>query len=122
MAARQIGKPKISDANAEKMFDAVANGFKHAANLPIDSLLQHNAQTRGRDWMKSRDSGSLAIQKNSPQQFWRERWVPRPIQRHLIFLVGLIARMSKPLRELAIICEKKQSLSLRVQPADIEKP
>jgi hypothetical protein len=49
MPARQIAKPKISDANAEKMFDAVANGFKHAANLPIDSLLQHNTQPRGRD-------------------------------------------------------------------------
>jgi hypothetical protein len=122
MPARQIGKPKIPDANAEKMFDAVANGFKHAANLPIDSLLQHNAQTRGRDWMKSRDSGSLAIEKNSPQQFRRECWVPRPIQRHLILLVGLIARMSKPLGKLAIICEKKQPLSLRVQAADIEEP
>jgi hypothetical protein len=49
MPARQIGKPKISDANAEKMFDAVASGFKHAANLPINALLQYNAQTRGRD-------------------------------------------------------------------------
>jgi hypothetical protein len=49
MAAGQIGQPKISDAKAEKMFDAVSNGVKHAANLPIYSLLQHNAQTRGRD-------------------------------------------------------------------------
>jgi hypothetical protein len=49
MSSRQIGKPKISDTNAEKVFDAVANGFKHAANLPIYSLLQYNAQTRGRD-------------------------------------------------------------------------
>ena len=49
MSARQIGKTKISNANAEKMFDVVANCFKHAANLPIDSLLQHNTQPRGRD-------------------------------------------------------------------------
>jgi len=49
MPARQIGKTKISNANAEKMFDAVASGFKHAANLPIDSLLQYNTQPRGRD-------------------------------------------------------------------------
>ena len=48
MPGGQIGKPKISDANAEQMFDAVANGFKHAAKLPIDSLLQHNTQMRGR--------------------------------------------------------------------------
>lgn len=71
--------------------------------------------------MKSRDSGSLAIQKNSPQQFRCECWVPRPIQRHLVFLVGLVARMSKRLREVAIICEKKQPLSLRVQTPDVEE-
>lgn len=71
--------------------------------------------------MKSRDSGSLAVQKNSAQQFGCECWVPWPIQRHLIFFVGLIARMSKPLREVAIICEKKQPLSLRIQPPDIEE-
>jgi len=72
--------------------------------------------------MKSRDSGSLAIQKNSPQQFRRECRVPRPIQGQLVFLVGLITRVGKPLREFAIICEKKQTLSLRVQTPDIEEP
>src|ERR1700756_5445056 len=72
--------------------------------------------------MKSRDSGSLAIQKNSPQQFRRECWVSRPIQRRIVFLVGLIAWVSKPLREVAIICEKKQTFSLRVETTDIEEP
>ena len=69
--------------------------------------------------MKTRDFGSLAIEKNSPQQFRRERWVPSPIQHHLIFLVGLITRMGKALREFAVICEKKQTFSLRVQTPDV---
>ena len=49
MPARQIAKSKTTDSNTNQMFDAVANGFKHTTNLPIYSLLQHNAQTRGRD-------------------------------------------------------------------------
>ncbi len=122
MSSRQITKPKSSDANAEKMFDAVASGFEHAANLPINSLLQHDSQTRGRDEMKPRDFGSLAIEKNSAQKFRRKCRVPRSIQCHLIFLVGLITRMGKPLRKFAIICEKKQTLSLRVQTPDVEEP
>jgi hypothetical protein len=65
MAARQIGKSKISDSNTDKMFDAIPNGFKHAANLPIDSLTQHNAQVSRRDGVKSHDFGSPAVQKNS---------------------------------------------------------
>src|SRR6266542_3302295 len=72
--------------------------------------------------MKTRDFGALAIEKNSPPQFRRERWVPCPIQRHLIFLVGLITRMGKPLREFAVICEKKHTLSVRVQTSDVEEP
>src|SRR6266496_87479 len=71
--------------------------------------------------MKTRDFGSLAIEKNSPQQFRRERLVPRPIQRHLIFLVGLITRAAKALREFAVIWEKKQTFSLRVQTSDVQE-
>src|SRR5438445_8681285 len=72
--------------------------------------------------MKTRDFGSLAIEKNSLLQFRRERLVPRLIQRHLIFLVGLITRVGKALRQFAIICEKKQTFSLRVQTPDVEEP
>jgi hypothetical protein len=79
MPARQIGEPKISNSNTDKMFDAILNGFKHAANLAIYSLPQHNAQTRRRDGMKLCNLGSLAVKKNSVQQFRRKRWVPRPI-------------------------------------------
>jgi hypothetical protein len=122
MPAWQIRKPKISDANAKKIFDAVSNGFEHAANLPINSLSKNNAQFRGRDRAELRDPRSLSIEKNSAQQFWRECWVPRSIQCHLIFLVDLITRMGKPLRKFAIICEKKQTFSLRVQTPDVEEP
>jgi hypothetical protein len=94
MPLGQIAQPKISDSDAEKMFDAVANGFKHTTNLPIYSLSKNDAQFRGRDRAELRDSRSLSVEKNSPPQFRRERWVPRPIQRHLIFLVDFIARVS----------------------------
>ena len=43
MAAWQIGKPKISDSEPQKMFHAVADHFEHAVNLPVYSLSQHNA-------------------------------------------------------------------------------
>jgi hypothetical protein len=103
------------------VFDAIPNGFKHAANLPIDSLTQHNAQTRGRDGVKSHDFGSPAVQKNSASQFRRERRVPRPIQRYLVFFFDFMTRMGKPLRQVAIICEEKQTFSLRIQPAYVEE-
>jgi hypothetical protein len=45
MPAGQIAKPKISDSNAHKMFDAVSDGLEHAPNLPIYSLSQNDAKT-----------------------------------------------------------------------------
>jgi hypothetical protein len=43
MPARQISKPEFSHSNPDKMFQAIPNGFKHAANLSIDSLPQYDA-------------------------------------------------------------------------------
>jgi hypothetical protein len=71
--------------------------------------------------VKSRDFGSLAVEKNSAQQFRRECWVPSPIQRHLVFFVDLVTWVGKPLRQFPIVCEEKQTLSLRVQPPDVEE-
>ena len=54
---------------------------------------------------------SLAVEKNSAQQFRGECRVPGPIQCNFIFFVDLITRMREPLRQFAIICEKKQTFS-----------
>jgi hypothetical protein len=121
MSVRQIGKSDISESNTDKVFDAITNSFKHAANLPIYSLVQHNAQTRGRNGVKPRDLCSAAVEKNSAQEFWREGWVPRVIQRHFIFFVDLESRVSKSLRELAIVRKQKQTFSLSIETTDVEK-
>jgi hypothetical protein len=79
MAAGQIIKSEISDPNADKMFDAISDGFKHATNLPIYSLPQDNAKTRSREGTKPRNFRALSIKKNSTQQPRSERRIPRPI-------------------------------------------
>jgi hypothetical protein len=121
MPGWQIPEPQISDSKTDKMFDAVSNSFKHPANLPIYSLSQHDAQTRRRDGVDSHNLGPLAVEKNSAQQFRREGWIPRPIQCHLIFLLDFVTWVSQPLCQIAIICEKKEPLSLRVQAPNIEE-
>jgi hypothetical protein len=119
--ARQICKTKISNSHTDKMFDSVPYGLKHAADLPIDSLTQHNSQTRERHRVQSHDFGSPAVQKNSAKQFWTKRRIPRPIQRYLVFFIDFMTRVGEPLRQFAIICEKKQTFSLRVQTPDVEE-
>jgi len=121
MPARQIAKSKTTDSNTNQMFDAVANGFEHAANLPIDSLSKNNAQFRGRDRAELRDLRSLSVEKNSAQQSRHEHRIPRPIQRHFVFFLDFVTRMCEPLRQFTVVCEKKQALGLRVQATDIEQ-
>jgi hypothetical protein len=122
MTAGYIAEAQVADASTDKTLHVVPDFVKHAANLSIYSLPQHNSQTRGRDGVKSRNPGALAIEENSAQQFRRECRVPRPIQRRFIFLVDLVTWVGKPLRQFAIICEKEQTFSLRVQAADAEEP
>src|SRR5512132_3222126 len=93
MTARQVAKPKISEANADQIFDAITNGFEHTANLAIDSLSQDNAQADGRHGVESRNPCSLTVEKNSAQQFRRESGVPQAIQCHFVFLLNFVTWM-----------------------------
>jgi hypothetical protein len=122
MTARQIAKPQPPNTNADKLSYLITNGVEHAANLAIDSLSQDDAQTDGRHGVESRNPCSFTVEKDSAQQFRRESGIPWPIQRYLVFLLDLVARVGKPLREIAIICEKKQTFGLCVQPPDVEQP
>src|SRR5437868_7000801 len=97
MPAWQIAEPKISDPNAQEIFDAVSNGLEHAPNLPIYSLTQSNAKTRGRHGAKPRNFRALTIKKNPTLHLWRERRIPRSIQRDLILLVDLETGMGEAL-------------------------
>ena len=121
MTARQIAESKFSDPSAHEMFHLVTDCFEHAANLAIDSLTQDYAQPRRSDGMESHDLRPLAVQKNSAHQFWRERRVPWSVQCYFVFLVDLVARMSEPLREFAVVGENEETFALRIEPADVEK-
>jgi hypothetical protein len=98
MPARQIADPKISDSKAEKPFDAVSDGLEHTPNLPIYSLPQDDAKTRRRERANLHNFRALAIKKNPAFELWSECWIPRSIQRDLIFLIDLVTRVCKPLR------------------------
>jgi hypothetical protein len=107
MPAWQIAKPKVSDSNAEKMFDAVSDDLEHAPDLAIDSLAQNNAKARRRQGMKPRNFRALAIKNNATQQLRSEHRVPRSIQCDLVLFVYLEAGVGEPLRQFAIIRQKQ---------------
>src|SRR5262249_43381941 len=107
MPALQIIKLEIADPNAEEVFDAISDGFKHATNLPIYSLPQDNAKTCRRDGAKPRNFRALSIKKNSTQQLGSERRIPRSIQRQFIFFVDFETGMGEALREVTVVRQKQ---------------
>jgi len=122
MTAWQVAKSKISDANANEIFDAITDGFEHTSYLAIDSLSQDNAQADGRHGVESHNLCSLTIEKNSTQQFRRKLGIPRAIQCHFVFLLNFVTWMRQALCEISVICEKKQTFGLCVQASNVEQP
>jgi len=94
---------RISDSNAQKMFDAVSDGLEHAPNLPIYSLPQDHAKTRRREGTKVRKFRALAVKNNFRAAALEQATDPLSIQRNLIFLVDLETGVGGPLRQFAIV-------------------
>ena len=72
--------------------------------------------------MQPGDLCAFATEKNSAQQFLRVLRIPRFVQGHLVFLFNLKTRMSQTLRELAVIGQKEETLTLGIEPTHVEKP
>ena len=103
------------------MFDAVADGFEHAPDLPIYSLPQDNAEACRRDRPELLNFRALAIEHNSTQQSRRERPIPWSIESQLIFLLHLIAWVGESLRQFTVVRQKQQTFGLRIQTPDSEE-
>lgn len=121
MSSRQIAQSHVTNANAHQLFDLVAKLIKHPANLPVNSLAQNNSHARHSDRLHLLHSRALPIKHDAADQFRRERVVPWPIERQLIFLFHFVTRMRQALRKIAIVRQDKEPFGLGVEPADIEK-
>jgi hypothetical protein len=55
------------------------------------------------------------------QQFRCKRRIPRVSQIHLVFLLDFVARMRQTLRQITIICKKKQTFSLSIESSNREQ-
>src|SRR4051812_3715034 len=112
---------ETADSNADESLHGVANGLKHAADLTIQTLLENDAQPIRPDRMQTRQPRALAVEKHPFQKLRTQLCIPVAIERDLIFLLHLVARMGEMLREVTVACQKKQTLGLGVESADIEE-
>ena len=64
---------------------------------------------------------AFPVEHHPGQQFRRERWIPRAIEGHFVFLFDFVARMRQALREIAVVGQDEKAFGLRVEPADVEE-
>jgi len=122
MAARKVAEAQTADPDADKSFHFVADFVKHPPNLAIDSLAQGHAQSCRLDGKNFFETSALTVERDAVKQFWRERGVPRPVERDLVFLLDLVTRVGETLRQLAVVREEKKAFGLGVEPANVEEP
>ncbi len=121
MPERQITETEPPDSDPHESFHFKSDFVKHPANLPVNTLPQNDAEMGWLDYAEDIDSRSLTVEHDSFQQLRSERCIPRPIESYLVLLLDLVARMSEALGEVTIVGEKEETLSLGVEPADVEQ-
>ena len=122
MSTRKISEAQVAHPRAHEPIHFVADLVKHATNLPVDALPQNHSQLGRRDRMDALELCALAVEHHSAQQFRGEFRLPGMIERDLVLLVDFVARMHQALREIAVVRQDQQAFTLRVEPADVEKP
>jgi hypothetical protein len=89
------------------LFHVVTDSIKHSPDLLINALAQNNANSGRTNGIKPRYLGALTIEKDSPNEFLRERIVPWSIQRDLVLFLDFEARVSELLREVTVIRQEE---------------
>jgi hypothetical protein len=84
-----------------------SKAIQHSADLPIDPLLENNAQTRWRNLLNAFGAGAFSIQDHAAKEPLRKIQIGRAIEYHFIFLFDFETRMCQTLRELSVIREEQ---------------
>ena len=103
MAARQVTETEMADAGADEAFHFVADLVKHAADLAVQALSENDAEASRPDLLEMGEPGALAVEEDAIEEFLSALWIPAAIERNLVFLLDLVARVGETLREIAII-------------------
>src|SRR4051794_27637583 len=122
MSTRQIAQAQGADARPHELFHFVADLVKHPANLPIDFLLENDAEEHRLDREHAVEPRALAIEHDAAEKLRGELRFPWVIERYFIFLFDFEARMHQPLRQVTVVRQDQQAFALRIKSSDIEKP
>ena len=82
-----------------------SEALEHASDLAIDSLFEHDAESRWRNLLRVLGAGAFPIEKNAAQKSLSQIYRGDAIKDDFVFLFDLEPRMRQALRKIAVIRE-----------------
>jgi len=117
-------RPQIQPPNprAKESLHLVAEFEEHRTNLPFHPLAKNDLHQRGRDDLNSLGPRPATFNHKSSKEPCRMLGIERPVEKHLVFLFNIVARMRQTLRQSTVIGEENQSLAVLIKPAHMKEP
>src|ERR1700730_7148571 len=112
----------MSNSNADQPAHFITDRVEHPSDLLIKPLPKHYPDAGRSDGVQPRKLRPSSVEDDAAQQFRRQRAVPLSIQRNLVFLFNLVARMSQLLGKIPVVRQEKQSFALSVEATNVEEP
>ena len=109
-----------ADADAHQPLHFITHLVHHQPDLPLDPLAQDDAQLALGGLRHRFHLRPAADDVETAQQLFPVRRVEVFVERHLVLLVDLVARMREREREIAVVGQDEQPLAFAIEPADVE--
>ena len=116
-----MAEAQFAQASADEPFYFVTDLVKHPSDLAVEALVHGHTQTGRSDLLHVGELGAFAIKENPAAQFLGEGRIPKLAQGDFVFFFDLEARMSEPLREIAVAGEEEQPFTLSIEATDVEE-
>ena len=112
----------VDDAHAAQLGDAVAERGRHQADLPVQTLGEHDAKAELRDLARAAGLGHLAVDAHALGHAGEEFVGDGLVHADQVFLLVVVFRAQDLVDDVAIAGEQDQPFGILVQPADREDP
>ena len=108
----------VDDAHPTQLLDPIAKRIGHQADLPVESLGQHNAKAEARDTLGSARLGQLSMHAHATRHATEELIGYRLVDADQVFLLVMVFRSQQFVDDVAIAGQQDQTLGILVEPTN----
>ena len=112
----QLRVGESADPDAEELFNLMIQGPEHFADLALETSLEDDGNTAGREPFNGFGAGVSFRGSNPGDQFLQDWILDCARQGNPVFLFDLVAGMSQTVGEVAVVGKDQEAFRIQVQP------